>query len=127
MRQPWSVSVPAQEAGIAALDEDEYVRNGRSLVAEERTYLEAELKNAGMKFISSNVNFILIYTKTDLFSEMKKRGILIRNCENYRGLGKGWYRIAVRTHEENLRLAEVLRDITDKAGNENTDDKGTRK
>ena len=54
---------------------------------------------------------------------MKKRGILIRNCENYRGLGKGWYRIAVRTHEENLRLAEALRDITDKAGNENTDDR----
>lgn len=123
MRQPWSVSVPAQEAGIAALDEDEYIRNGSNLVAEERTYLEDELKRVRMKFISSNINFILIYTKKDLFGEMKKRGILIRNCENYRGLGKGWYRIAVRTHEENLRLAEALRDITDKAGNENTDDR----
>ena len=117
------VSVPAQEAGIAALDEDEYIRNGSNLVAEERTYLETELKKARMKFISSNINFILIYTKKDLFGEMEKRGILIRNCENYRGLGKGWYRIAVRTHEENLRLAEALRDITDKAGNENADDK----
>ena len=42
---------------------------------------------------------------------MRDRGILIRNCENYRGLGKGWYRIAVRTHEENSSLINTLRAI----------------
>ena len=50
---------------------------------------------------------------------MKDRGILIRNCENYRGLGKGWYRIAVRTHEENSSLVNALRDI----GDRNNEDK----
>ena len=111
MRQPWSVSVPAQEAGTAALDEDRYVAQARKLVAEERKFLENELDKTGVKFISSDINFILLYTKINLFDEMKERGILIRNCENYRGLGKGWYRIAVRTHEENVRLINALKDI----------------
>lgn len=115
MRQPWSVSVPAQEAGIAALDEEKYVEEARKLVMSEREYLEEEIKKMRMKIVSSNVNFILIYTEINLFDQMKECGILIRNCENYTGLGKGWYRIAVRTHRENLCLINALRDIRMKA------------
>ena len=111
MRQPWSVSVPAQEAGTAALDEEEYVEKAREVITAERNYLEEKLKEMGIKFISSDVNFILLYIEINLFSEMEKRGILIRNCENYRGLGKGWYRIAVRTHEDNLCLINALKNI----------------
>ena len=33
--QPWNISVMAQEAGIAALKENEYVENGRQMVFEE--------------------------------------------------------------------------------------------
>ena len=40
---------------------------------------------------------------------MRNHGILIRNCENYRGLGRGWYRVAVRTHEENFCLINALK------------------
>ena len=111
MRQPWSVSVPAQEAGTAALDEEEYVEKARQVITAERNYLEEELKEMGIKFISSDVNFILLYSKMDLFLEMKKQEILIRDCQNYRNLGKGWYRIAVRTHGDNLRLINALADM----------------
>lgn len=107
--QPWSVSVPAQEAGIAALDEDMYVENARNLIVKERDYLERELKKMGIKFVSSDVNFILLYTRINLFDKMRNHGILIRNCENYRGLGRGWYRVAVRTHEENFCLINALK------------------
>lgn len=111
MRQPWSVSVPAQEAGLAALDEEEYVKTARNLIVRERNYLERELNKMGIKFISSDVNFILLYSKIDLFLAMKKQEILIRDCQNYRNLGKGWYRIAVRTHGDNLRLINALADM----------------
>lgn len=108
MRQPWSVSVPAQEAGIAALDEDRYVENARDLVMEERGYLENEFQKMGIKYVVSDINFILLYTEINLFDAMKSQGILIRNCGNYIGLGEGWYRIAVRTHEENVSLIEAM-------------------
>lgn len=109
--QPWSVSIPAQEAGIAALDEDRYVNEARALIVSERAYLEEELEKRGMNIISSDANFILLYTEINLFDEMRKRGILVRDCSNYRGLGRGWYRVAVRTHEDNMRLVRALDDI----------------
>ena len=43
--------------------------------------------------------------------QLLARGILIRDCSNYRGLGPGWYRAAVKLPEENRRLAEALRHI----------------
>lgn len=107
--QPWSVSVPAQMAGTAVLDENAYVQEARRLISEERQFLENELNSMGIKFISSKANFILLYTDIDLFGRLKLKGILIRDCANYRGLGKGWYRIAIRTHEENKRLTDALK------------------
>ncbi|MDY5882386.1 MAG: threonine-phosphate decarboxylase, partial [Roseburia sp.] len=35
---------------------------------------------------------------------------LIRDCSNYQGLGKDYYRIAVKTRQENERLIAVMRE-----------------
>lgn len=47
----------------------------------------------------------------DLYERLLSRGILIRDCSDYRGLGKGYYRIAVRRHEENEILVREIRRI----------------
>ena len=44
--------------------------------------------------------------------ELEKYGICIRDCGNFRGLGEGWYRIAVRSRKENLALADALEKIS---------------
>ena len=49
-------------------------------------------------------DFLLIYTDIPLYGELLKRGILIRDCQNFRGLTEGYYRVAVKTREENIRL-----------------------
>ena len=41
--QPWSVSLPAQAAGIAALSDLTYIRRSRALISHERAYLKAAL------------------------------------------------------------------------------------
>ena len=101
MRQPWSVSGPAQAAGIAALEETARVEETRRFVQQERKKLEQELEKMGIRVIPSEANFFLMYSEIPLFELLLDEGILIRNCENYRGLGKGWYRMAVRRKEEN--------------------------
>ena len=111
VRQPWSVSTPAQAAGIAALRDIHRVQAARELVCSERGRMEEELKEAGVEVIPSKANFILMYSPYDLFSLLKDRGILIRDCSNYSGLGKGWYRTAVRRKEENDRLLEAIRQV----------------
>ena len=44
-----------------------------------------------------------------LSEKLREKGISIRDCSNYHGLGRGWYRIAVRTHEENAVLIDGIR------------------
>ena len=109
IRQPWSVSTPAQAAGLAALRDSGRIQEARELVCGERARMEKELRDAGVEVIPSEANFILLHSPYDLFSLLKDRGILIRDCSNYSGLGKGWYRTAVRRREENDRLLEAIR------------------
>lgn len=116
MRQPWSVSIPAQEAGIAALDEEARVREAARLISEERRFLEEQLERLGIETISSEANYILMYSERDLFHELKKDNILIRDCSDYRGLTKGWYRIAVRKRKENQILIRSLEKIVKEGG-----------
>lgn len=104
VRQPWSVSVVAEAAGIAALDEKERVAMTRRYIQKERAFLQEELQKLGMQVIPSEVNYLLFYSEKELFETMRKCGFLIRDCANYRGLQRGWYRIAVRTNEENREL-----------------------
>lgn len=109
--QPWAVSGPAQAAGIAALGEREYARAVRALIARERPRLAAELERLGFRVVPGEANYLLFYSRTPLAGPLEARGILIRDCSNYRGLGPGWYRAAVRTREENRRFIAALAEI----------------
>ena len=42
---------------------------------------------------------------------MEQKKILIRDCSNYTGLSKGYYRVAVKKHEENQQLVKALKEI----------------
>jgi threonine-phosphate decarboxylase len=107
--QFWSVSALAQEAGIAALDETDYVRKTVRYITEERRFLAAELSKIGVKVYSGTANFLLFKSRTGLAEDLLSQGILIRDCTNFSGLTEGFYRVAVRTHEENIRLITALR------------------
>lgn len=110
--QSWSVSAPAQLAGIQALGEKEYRRQTRELLRKERAYLLKGLKELGVTAYGGEANFILFYLPDDreLADRMLRRhGIMIRDCRNFRTLENGgYYRIAVRTRQENEQLLQAL-------------------
>lgn len=107
--QPWAVSSLAQAAGIAALKEHKYIRRTRALIHEERSFLVDQLQALGIKVVGGEANYIFFYTEIPhLAGRMCDAGILIRDCRNYTGLSRGYYRIAVRRHDQNLRLIEAL-------------------
>lgn len=107
----WNVSAAAQAAGIAALDDEEYLNKSRKLIKTEREYLGRELKRHGFKVFDSETNFILVKGKRGIDKTLLERGILIRSCDNFKGLDGGFYRIAVKQHEENAELIRELGDI----------------
>lgn len=106
----WNVSVIAQQAGMACLKETDYVKKTASYVSKQRQFLTKGLQQLGFKVIESRANFILFYSDVPLYGLLLDRGILIRDCSNYRGLTQGYYRIAVKTQEQNEVLLKAAGD-----------------
>lgn len=108
--QPWSVSVPAQAAGIQAVKDKEYLDKTARLIFQERQFLITGLQSLGFPVYGSQANYVFFRApgRTDLKKRLLEHKILIRACGNYPGLTDEYYRAAVRTHEENSRLMEAL-------------------
>lgn len=151
---PWEINLPAQLAGVAALEESEFVEKTRALICAERAFLVQMLPT--LPYVEkvyvpeSDANFILFRTAwsgqpgedvkedkmvrtqplgdshgesgrtpapeslaepVDLKELLLERGVLIRACGNYQGLDDRYYRICVRTHEENLELIQRWRSL----------------
>ncbi len=109
--QPWAVSSLAQAAGEAALDETAYVESVRRMVMEERPWMMEQLTNLGLRVVPGEANYLLFRCTVPLIQPLRQRGILLRSCSNYHGLDENWYRTAVRTHEENIRLIQALNEV----------------
>ena len=109
---PWAVSGVAQEAGILALCEINYVNQLRALITSERQKMAAALEGLGLRVIPGEANFLLFQsTDTALAEKLRQRGVLIRDCSNFAGLSEGWYRTAIRTTAENDALLKELGEV----------------
>lgn len=108
----WNTSIPAQMAGEAALRDREYLERSRKLIQKEKEFLVEELsKGIADKIYASEADFIFFKSRKDLKQRLLERKILIRSCDNFKGLSEGFFRIGVRTHEENLALIRACNDI----------------
>ncbi len=109
----WNVSVFAQAAGIAAAAECGFRQRTPDYIKKERNDLLSGLAQAApwLKVYPGDANFLLLRTEYPLYGMLLERGILIRDCSSFRGLSKGYYRIAVKRHEENEILLNTIRDI----------------
>ena len=116
----WNINIFAEIATKVGLKDENYIKNSINFILDEKDYLYRELKKINkLKIYEPRVNFILIQTliKIDLQKELLKRNILIRSCSNYNGLSGKFYRIAVRSHEENSILIKNFVDIFEEIEN----------
>ncbi len=110
--QPWAVSSVASAAGIAALSDSGYIKRTRELLDVERKYLISGLKALGIDVLGADANFLFFKSPVPELGELcRKKGFLLRDCSNYRGLTKGYYRIAVRPRDENYALLEAIKTV----------------
>lgn len=107
----WNLSVFAQKAGTAACNETEYVKTSVDFICKEREWLKEKLEKQSIHVYPSNANYLLLKTKLPLYDGLLKRGILIRDCSDFRGLGSGYYRVAVKSRKENEELLKAIEEI----------------
>ncbi|MFH2137366.1 MAG: threonine-phosphate decarboxylase CobD [Candidatus Omnitrophota bacterium] len=115
---PWTVNVMAQLAALEMLRNKAYAEKTKILIAREQKWLFDELRGiAFLKVYPSLVNFLLVKIKRKNITAEKlrecliRKGVLIRDCANFRGLGKFFFRVAVRTRKENKILVKGLKVI----------------
>lgn len=110
--QPWNVSVIAQKCGIAALKETDYIEQTQIITKQNREFLMTELRMLGLRVFDSKANYILFSSGNKLLDrDLEKYGILIRSCYNYIGLDDTYFRIAVKSKEDNEYLIKYLKKI----------------
>jgi len=112
----WSVNCLAQIAVREILRDEKFISKSKSFLLEEKEFFYQELSNIeGLKVHKPSANFIFIKLLGDISSKMfqnklAKKGMLIRDCSNFRGLGEGKFiRLAVRTRKENIKLLKELK------------------
>lgn len=120
-RQPWSVSAPAQAGGVAAFavladhSEGNLLEWTVKSLQAERPRLAEKLEELGFIVYPSQTNYLLFRSPDEDSRDYKQgcleHGILIRACENFEGLNRHYYRVAVRNRGENERLINILKEV----------------
>lgn len=104
----WNVSLIAQRAGSACIKKWDSLTQVRAYIKSERRKISIGLKQLEIEVWDSDANFLLIRTDLPLYEKLLERGILIRDCSDYPGLKRGYYRIAVKKTEENRMLLQEI-------------------
>ncbi|MDO8445319.1 MAG: threonine-phosphate decarboxylase CobD [Deltaproteobacteria bacterium] len=117
-KEPWSINSLGSIAAIESLKDTGYMEESRRFVEKERDHLFSSLADIRwLKPFPSVANYILARIKNGgldadmLFDILAKKGLLIRSCTSFEGLGNRFFRVAVRKREENERLANGLRQV----------------
>lgn len=115
IRPPYNLSVLNIEAALFALENaDIYAQQAQDICRERAHLIEQLRQNPRIQTIwPSQANMILIRLENanTIHTQLKERGILVKNTSSMHPLLKNTLRISVGTHEENQRLLKVLGEI----------------
>ena len=116
VRQPWSINLLAVFATRAALKDFEFIDKTKRTIKSEKARL-VEMINSinNLHVFPSETNFLLVKILDKRFSSkvlrenLAKEGILIRDCSTFVGLDESYFRVTVRSFDQNNLLINMLR------------------
>lgn len=114
---PWTVNTIAQAVGSRLFGDEQYHQRSLETCATLRAGLERDLcQIKELRLFPSRVNYFLLQIQNGLSApilaaKLINKGIAIRVCDNYQGLDDSYFRVAVRSAEENALLIAALQEI----------------
>jgi len=106
---PFSVSLPALKAGIAALSDTEHLRKSIEIAREGREYLG---KKIPFKVYPSQANFVLVdvapLRAKAVTENLMRKGIIVRSCDSFREAGDTLIRVTIGTQEQNEKVVKAF-------------------
>lgn len=110
IRQPFNVNSIAQAGATAALDDRFFLWRTKKLVVHGRLYFYKHLKRMGLRYLSSQANFVLIDVGTDgdkLSKVLLNRGIIVRSMAAYQL--PHWIRVSIGRRSQNVLFLRALK------------------
>ena len=111
----WSVNSIAQAVGCEAIRDRQYRKQSRILVQGLQKEMKDNLKTIpGLRVFPSTANYFLCQLTGSIKAPALAEKLLVNNrisiriCENYTGLDDSYFRIAVKSREENSQLIDAL-------------------
>ncbi|WP_432734601.1 cobyric acid synthase [Maridesulfovibrio sp. FT414] len=115
----WSVNILAQKVGLRCIRDEEYERRSIETTIRLREQLVKDLGQIpGLRALPSQANFLLCQVQrvgmdaSGLIAHLLKNRVAVRHCDNFDGLDSTYFRVAVRTEEENRALINGLRSFS---------------
>jgi histidinol-phosphate aminotransferase len=106
---PFSVSLPALKAGIAALSDTDHLGKSIEITREGRKYLEEQIP---FKIYPSQANFVLVdvapLKAKSVTENLMRKGIIVRSCDSFREAGDTFIRVTVGTPEQNEKVVRAF-------------------
>lgn len=112
IRSPFNVNALAQAAGLAALEDEEFLARTLRVVREGLAYLTAALDRLALEYIPTQTNFLLINLRRParpVYEQLLRRGVIIRPMDSYQL--PDFIRVNAGLPEENRRFIENLEEV----------------
>lgn len=107
---PFHTNTLALLAANASLDDHDFLKRSRDVIAQEREYFYQELDRLDLPYLHSQANFILIpklpVDPKWVFEQLLRRGIILRPIGPF-GVPDG-LRVTINTHQNNARFIQAL-------------------
>ncbi|GAB4526232.1 MAG: threonine-phosphate decarboxylase CobD [Pleurocapsa sp.] len=112
-RDPWSVNTLAVAATTAAIQDKEFQQQTWNWLSPTRSqFFQGLSQIPGLQPLPGAANFLLVKSEmsvTKIQTELlKNHRLLIRDCLSFPELGDLYFRVAVRSAQDNTRLIEAI-------------------
>ncbi|KLK88203.1 histidinol-phosphate aminotransferase [Methanoculleus sediminis] len=109
---PFALNSVSMAAGAGALADTEQVRETRDHVREWRRRF---LEEVPFKVYPSDANFVMIdvgpHTGDEAVARLAAKGVLVRSCTSFPGLGSHYIRVCIGEDWENIRFLEAIKNL----------------
>ena len=114
--EPWSVNILAARFGAKMFQAKDYIQQTNQWFTKQQPLLYQQLKSLSvLKVYPSTTNFFLFQcSQLNLKNKLLDYKIMIRQCEDYYGLGPNYFRVALRNAAENKYLIKCLHQCLEK-------------
>ncbi len=114
----WSVNSIAQNLGKHLITDKSFRKESRRVIIELRCRMEEKLGGIDdLRLFSSNSNYLLCkidkegVNAEDLKNSLGAKGVIIKVCDKYKGLNNNFFRVAVKSSEDNIKLTDGIREF----------------